>query len=162
MTNREYLENSFKRHHSGEPPSGQPNVLLRHPQMAIMALLVVAVLLFGLVHGNGKTGEVSVTAEVVLCGGPAPGACRVDSYGVCPPCVNTSYISVHSLTGQYTLIGRAPLQHGRQVTIKLKPALYSFQLVATGKHHRSVVLQTRRFRVRAGHSNTVRFVLSIP
>lgn len=163
MTNRELFEQAYRRYHSGELPREKKlSPWLRQPQTLIMAFLVVLVLLVGILAslGLGKSASIAVTSEVVLCGGPAPGPCRVDSYGSCPPCVTTSFVRILSASGPF-FIAQLRLTRGRSATTHLKPGTYRFELIGSGKH-RSVVMQTKVVRVAAGGAAPiVKFLIPI-
>jgi hypothetical protein len=160
QTNGEIFDQRMRELRGDNPEPKPPHPLLRRPQWLFVAILVTAVMLVGLLGAGHSVKSAKVTAEVVLCGGPAPGPCRVESYGSCPPCVTTSSVTI-SDAGSPAAVYRVPLIHGRRATLELKPGTYMFRLIGTGKQHRRAVLTTKRARIPASGSVTVKLVLSI-
>ncbi len=106
-----------------------------------------------------------VVAELKLCGGPAPGRCRVSALRSCGPaagsCVSADEVEITTARG-----GRAAatvrLHRGRAAPVELLPGSYGFALLEDGAHARRRVLQTRHATVAPGRLTTVTFVIPVP
>ena len=152
--------------------------LLRHGRMATAAVLVLAVVLIGVIAGGrGRTagappkGPLAPAARLlgsgatlhgalVLCGGPAPGRCRVSTFGYCSPrCFEARYVAVDSAGG--ALIAKLPLLKGRFSTT-IAPGSYELKLAATSNTGASRVLKTAVTTIKRGQNRYVRFVIPVP
>lgn len=104
----------------------------------------------------------TLAGSVQLCGGPAPGRCKVETMGSCQPpegCVSSDSVLVRTPEG--ARVAQRRLQDAR-FHLRLRPGRYEVELIGGGKHVRGEVMERRQATVRAGHRTSVRFRFSIP
>jgi hypothetical protein len=103
-----------------------------------------------------------VAGYVQVCGGPAPGGCRIGKLGLCQPprgCVTTDRVAAINSSGRRVAV--AKLIRGR-FRLALQPGPYTIELLADGKHLRGRILQRKRAVARRHRTATVRFFFAVP
>jgi hypothetical protein len=103
-----------------------------------------------------------VAGYVQVCGGPAPGRCRIGSVTLCAPharCLSTDRVAAVNSRGRRVAVQR--LVHGR-FRLTLKPGRYTIQLLAGGPRTPGRVMQSHRVAARNGHTATVPFRFLFP
>ena len=103
-----------------------------------------------------------VAGYVQVCGGPAPGGCRIEKLGICQPprgCMTTDRVAAINSRGRRVAV--AKLIRGR-FRLTLSPGRYTIELLADGKHVRGHILQRKRVTARAHRTATIRFRLIVP
>jgi hypothetical protein len=133
----------------------------------VTARTLLLALLSGLVLSAAATAGKPLPASavrgyVLLCGGPAPGRCSVETIEACAPpngCIKSDRVLVIDSRGRR--VAQQKLVHAR-FYIRLRPGRYTGELLGDGDKVRGVVTQTRSFSVRAHRTTVVRFLIPIP
>jgi hypothetical protein len=102
-----------------------------------------------------------IKGYVQLCGGPAPGGCRVTTFTSCSSpshCVTADRVAVYR---HGTLVKRVRLRHAR-FSVALQAGRYTLKLLGDGRHVSGRVLETAHATARARHTTKVVFGLSVP
>lgn len=108
------------------------------------------------------TRDAVVSGYVRLCGGPAPGGCRIETFGICQPpkgCVTTHRVAAINAKGRRVAVQR--LHHAR-FRMKLVPGRYTIELLGDGKHVHGRVMQRKTVTARADRTVVVPFVFAVP
>ncbi len=103
-----------------------------------------------------------VRGYVQLCGGPAPGPCRISTAAFCQAphgCVTTH--RVWALDARGRRVASAFLRHAR-FRMSVPAGTYTFELIGDGRRVRGRVLARRAATVGADHVNRVVFTLAVP
>jgi hypothetical protein len=103
-----------------------------------------------------------VAGYVQVCGGPAPGRCRIEKFGLCTRprgCMTSDRVAAIDSTGRRVAVTK--LRRGR-FRLVLKPGRYTIELFADGKHVRGRVLRRRHATARAHRTATIRFRFDVP
>lgn len=103
-----------------------------------------------------------VSGYVRVCGGPAPGGCRIEMFGVCEEhkgCVTSHRVAAINASGQQVAVQR--LRHAR-FHMRLAPGRYTLRLLGGGsrEHHR--VMAQKQVTARAHRTVVVRFIFDVP
>lgn len=104
----------------------------------------------------------TIRGRVELCGGPAPGRCRVETGGVCTPssgCSTTDRVAVVEAGGPRVVTVRL---HRARFSVEVPAGGYKLELLADGRRVHGKVVQVRRAKARAGRTTSVVFVIAIP
>jgi hypothetical protein len=104
----------------------------------------------------------TVSGYVRVCGGPAPGGCRIETFGDCTPpngCVTTNRVAAIDANGRQVAVQR--LKHAR-FRMRLAPGRYTIELLGGGRRIHRRVMQRKQVAARAGHTVVVRFVFDVP
>lgn len=133
---------------------------------AVIGLAVCAVGVAAVVAqtsaGRSAGRDAVVSGYVRLCGGPAPGGCRIETFGICQPpngCVTTNRVAAINAKGQRIAVQR--LHHAR-FRMDLVPGRYTIELIGSGKRVHRRVMQRRKVTARADHTVVVPFVFAVP
>jgi hypothetical protein len=108
------------------------------------------------------TRDAVVSGYVRLCGGPAPGGCRIETFGICQPpkgCVTTHRVAAINAKGRRVAVQR--LRHAR-FRIVLAPGRYTIELIGDGKQVHGRVMQRKTVTARANHTVVVPFMFAVP
>jgi hypothetical protein len=111
---------------------------------------------------RSSTDEAVVSGYVRLCGGPAPGGCRIETFGICQPpkgCVTTDRVVAINAKGRRVAVQRLRDARFRMV---LAPGRYTIELLGDGKQVHGRVMQRRTVTAKAGRTAVVRFVFPVP
>jgi hypothetical protein len=103
-----------------------------------------------------------VSGYVRVCGGPAPGGCRIETFGICEehkPCVTSRRVAAIDASGRQVAVQR--LRHAR-FRMHLAPGRYTLELLGGGSrmHHR--VMQEKQVTARPHRTVVVRFIFGVP
>jgi hypothetical protein len=104
----------------------------------------------------------TIRGRVELCGGPAPGRCRVETGGVCTPssgCSTTDRVAVVEAGGPRVVTVRL---HRARFSVEVPAGGYKLELLADGRRVHGKVVQVRRAKARAGRTTSVVFLIAIP
>jgi hypothetical protein len=132
-----------------------------------VALCAVRLLATGTAAGvrhstHSSTRPATVSGSVRVCGGPAPGGCRIETFGDCTPtmgCVTTNRVAAIDANGRQAALQR--LTHAR-FHMRLAPGCYTIELLGGGRRIHRRVMQRKQVAARAGHTAVVRFVFDVP
>src|SRR5262249_429534 len=97
--------------------------------LGVAALLAQAATGAARLAVHSPTREAVVTGYVRLCGGPAPGGCRIETLGDCQPgkgCVTTDRVAAINASGKRVAVQR--LRHAR-FHMRLVPGRYTIELL---------------------------------
>jgi hypothetical protein len=111
---------------------------------------------------HSASRRATVTGYVRVCGGPAPGGCRIETFGDCTPpngCVTTNRVAAIDANGRQVAVQR--LKHAR-FRMRLAPGRYNIELLGGGRRIHRRVMQRKQVVARAGHTVVVRFVFDVP
>jgi hypothetical protein len=103
-----------------------------------------------------------VSGYVRVCGGPAPGGCRIETFGVCQPpegCMTSHRVAAINARGQRVAVQR--LHHAR-FHMRLTPGRYTIELLGDGKRVHGRVMQRKKVTARAHRTVVVRFIFDVP
>ena len=103
-----------------------------------------------------------VTGYVRVCGGPAPGGCRIETFGDCQPgkgCVTTDRVAAINASGERVAVQR--LHHAR-FYMRLAPGRYTIELLGDGKLVHGRVMQHKKVVARAHRTVVVQFFFAVP
>ncbi len=103
-----------------------------------------------------------IAGYVQVCGGPAPGRCRVEKIGLCTQprgCVTSDRVAAIDSRGRRVAVGK--LKRGR-FRLLLTPGHYTIELLGDGRHVHGRVIQRRRATARAHRTATIRFAFDVP
>lgn len=103
-----------------------------------------------------------ITGFVQVCGGPAPGRCRVEKIGLCARprrCVTSDRVAAINSRGRR--VAAAKLSRGR-FRLVLPPGRYTIRLLGDGKRVHGRVLQRKRVIARAHRTAAIRFRFNVP
>jgi hypothetical protein len=104
-----------------------------------------------------------IAGHVQICGGPAPGGCRTDTFTDCQGssanCATTDRVAIYTEAGRRVEIVR--LRHAR-FSVQLKPGSYVLKLLEDGAHIHGRVLESLKIKAVSGHTSTVTFGISVP
>lgn len=132
----------------------------------------------GLIHRLGLSGRgvsrvialvpaprpALVRVELRLCGGPAPGGCRISAFGDCGAthgsCVYADRATIVAADG--AAVATLRLHDGRSGQLALIPARYTVRLLGDGPDTRGRVLQTRQATLSAGSDPAITFTIAVP
>lgn len=103
----------------------------------------------------------TLQGHIELCGGPAPGRCRVSSFGACDGsrCWEADRVAILDSAGRQVADPR--VRRGR-FTAQLAPGRYKLRLLGDGKRVHGKTIETARATVRSSHTTTVSFPISVP
>jgi hypothetical protein len=103
-----------------------------------------------------------VTGYVRVCGGPAPGGCRIETFGDCEPgkgCVTTDRVAAITASGRRVAVQR--LHHAR-FHMRLAPGRYTVELLGDGRQVHGRVMQHKKVTARAHRTVVVQFLFAVP
>jgi hypothetical protein len=103
-----------------------------------------------------------VSGYVRVCGGPAPGGCRIETFGDCQPpmgCVTTHRVAAINAKGKQVAVQR--LRHAR-FHMRLAPGRYTLELLGGGSRVHNRVMQRKQVTARAHRTVVVRFIFDVP
>lgn len=113
-------------------------------------------------HSPASARDGIVAGYVRVCGGPAPGGCRIETFGICQPpepCVSTDRVAVTDTRGRQ--VAEQSLRRAR-FRVRLRPGAYTVVLLGDGKGIHGRVIQRRQVTARAHHTATVAFFFAVP
>jgi hypothetical protein len=116
----------------------------------------------GLVPVKPVRANATIRGYVRLCGGPAPGRCRIGTIGTCGPgpnCVTTDRVTVTDATG--TRVAQAAL-HKARYSVTVPAGRYTVSLLADGRNVNGRVTAMRTITARAGRTTRVVFQFDVP
>ena len=111
-------------------------------------------------HSSSRNAVLS--GYVRVCGGPAPGGCRIETFGICQPpkgCATTRRVAAINAKGRRVAVQR--LRHAR-FRMVLAPGRYALELLGDGKQVHGRVMQRTTVTARAGRTVVVPFVFAVP
>jgi hypothetical protein len=111
---------------------------------------------------HAATRDAVVSGYVRLCGGPAPGGCRIETFGICEPpngCVTTRRVAAINSKGRRVAVQR--LHHAR-FRMVLAPGRYTIELIGDGKRVHGRVMQRKTVTARAHRTVVVPFMIAVP
>jgi len=103
-----------------------------------------------------------VSGFVRVCGGPAPGSCRIETFGDCQPgtgCVTSHRVAAINAKGKQVAVQR--LRHAR-FHMRLAPGRYTIELLGGGSRIHNRVMQRKHVTARAHHTVVVPFEFDVP
>jgi hypothetical protein len=129
---------------------------------ALCALGLAALLAPTAIATSSPSRDAVVRGYVRLCGGPAPGGCRIETFGDCQPgkgCVTTSRVAAVNASGKRVAVQR--LRHAR-FRMNLTPGRYTIELLGDGKRVHGRVMQRQKVTAVAHRTVVVRFFFAVP
>ena len=114
------------------------------------------------VPAQSASRDAVVSGYVRVCGGPAPGGCRIETFGICQPpkgCVTSDRVAAINAKGQRVAVQR--LHHAR-FRMALVPGRYTLELIGDGKQIHRHVMQRKKVTARADRTVVVRFIFDVP
>jgi hypothetical protein len=142
-------------------PRGAPRAVAARIALALCAL-GLATLLAQTAIATVPSRDAEVRGYVRLCGGPAPGGCRIETFGICQPgkgCVTTSRVAAVNASGKRVAVKR--LHHAR-FRMSLAPGRYTIELLGDGTRVHGRVMQRQTVTARAHRTVVVRFFFAVP
>jgi hypothetical protein len=104
----------------------------------------------------------AISGYVKICGGPAPGRCRVHTIRLCKAfrgCVTSARVAAINSKGQRVAIRK--LKRGR-FRLHLVPGRYTIELLGDGKRAHGRIMQRKKVTARRNRTATVRFLFAVP
>jgi hypothetical protein len=126
------------------------------------AMLVQTAIAPARVSAHSPSRDAVVSGYVRLCGGPAPGGCRIETFGVCQPgegCVTADRVAAVNGKGRRVAVQR--LHHAR-FHMRLTPGRYTIELLGDGKRVHGRIVQRKKVTARAHRTVVVRFFFAVP
>jgi hypothetical protein len=130
--------------------------------LGVAAMFVLAAMSTARTSVHPATRDAVVSGYVRLCGGPAPGACRIETFGICQPpmgCVTSHRVAAINAKGRRVAVQR--LHHAR-FRMVLAPGRYTLELLGDGKQVHGRVMQRKKVTARAHRTVVVRFLFAVP
>ena len=103
-----------------------------------------------------------MSGYVRVCGGPAPGGCRIETFGDCQPpmgCVTSHRVAAINATGKQVAVQR--LRHAR-FHMRLAPGRYTIELLGGGSRVHNRVMRRKQVTARAHRTVVVPFIFDVP
>ena len=114
------------------------------------------------VPAHSASRDAVVTGYVRVCGGPAPGGCRIETFGDCQPgrgCVTSDRVAAVNAKGKRVAVQR--LRHAR-FHMRLAHGRYTMELLGDGQGLRGRIMQRKQVTARAHHTVVVQFFFAVP
>ena len=114
------------------------------------------------VSAASPTRDAVVSGFVRVCGGPAPGGCRIEAFGDCQPpmgCVTSHRVAAINAKGKQVAVQR--LRHAR-FHMRLAPGRYTIELLGGGSGVHNRVMQRKHVTARADRAVVVPFEFDVP
>ncbi|MGZ4185664.1 MAG: hypothetical protein ACXVFA_10030 [Solirubrobacteraceae bacterium] len=130
--------------------------------LGVAAMLAQTAMSAGHRSAHSLSRDAVVSGYVRLCGGPAPGGCRIETFGICQPprgCVTSHRVAAINARGRRVAVQR--LHHAR-FRMVLAPGRYTIELLGDGKQVHGRVMQRKTVTARADRTVVVRFVFAVP
>lgn len=133
-------------------------------RMAVCALGAVAMIATAgaRVPAQSPSRDAVVSGYVRVCGGPAPGGCRIETFGVCEEhkgCVTSHRVAAIDASGRQVAVQR--LRHAR-FHMRLAPGRYTLELLGGASRVHRRVMQRKQVTARAHRTVVVRFIFDVP
>ncbi|MHB8691801.1 MAG: hypothetical protein ACYDHH_11180 [Solirubrobacteraceae bacterium] len=111
--------------------------------------------------GPGPVVISTIAGELQVCGGPAPGRCRVENFTICGPpsgCVTADRVLV---VRDGAKVASARLRHGR-FSVIVQPERYTVELLGDGRRVHGNVLQQKTVNAAKWRTTRVKFGIEVP
>jgi hypothetical protein len=111
--------------------------------------------------GPGPVVIATIAGKVQVCGGPAPGGCRVENFKVCGAqsgCITADRVLVVRSGAK---VATARLRHGR-FSVIVQPGRYTVELLGDGPRVHGKVLQRATVNAAKWRTTRVKFGFAVP
>jgi hypothetical protein len=130
--------------------------------LGVAAMLAPTAISTARTSARPASRDAIVSGYVRVCGGPAPGGCRIETFGICQPprgCVTSHRVAAINAKDRQVAVQRL---HQARFRMALAPGRYTIELIGGGKQVHGRVMQHRKVTARAHRTVVVRFLFAVP